>query len=76
MCMSRPGRVVTLKGGVAEVEINGRRAWFNALLVPDVKPGDWVLTHTSLVVSQISETDAEAVNALLYEAMEVCNQTI
>ena len=73
MCMSRPGRVVTLNGGMAEVEINGRRIWFNALLVPDLKPGDWVLTHTSLVVSQISEADADAVNALLHEALEVAD---
>jgi len=36
MCMSRPGRVVELRDGMAEVEINGRRAWFNALLVPDL----------------------------------------
>lgn len=71
MCMSRPGRVVQLRDGRAEVETDGRRAWFNALLVPDVKPGDWVLTHTSLVVSEISEKDAEAINALLREAMEV-----
>jgi len=71
MCMSRPGRVVELRDGMAEVEINGRRAWFNALLVPDLRPGAWVLTHTSIVLSEISEADAESVNGLLREAMEV-----
>ncbi len=70
MCMSRPGRVVALRGGMAQVETQGHRAWFNALMVPDVKPGSWVLTHTSLVVSEISEREAEAVSALLQEAME------
>ena len=71
MCMSRPGRVVALSDGMAEVEVGGRRRFFNALLVPDLKPGAWVLTHTSLVLSEISETEAESVNALLREAMEV-----
>ena len=69
--MSRPGRVVEVRDGMAEVEVNGRRAFFNALLVPDLKAGAWVLTHTSLVLSEISETEAESVNALLREAMEV-----
>jgi hydrogenase expression/formation protein HypC len=71
MCMSRPGRVIQLRGGMAEVDIRGRRTWFNALMVPEVKPGSWVLTHTSLVVSEITESDAEAVDALLSEGMEV-----
>ena len=71
MCMSRPGRVVQVRDGEAEVDIAGRRTWFNALLVPGLMPGAWVLTHTSLVLSEISETDAEAVDALLRTGMEV-----
>lgn len=63
--MSRPGRVIELRDGMAQVDIEGRRAWFNALLVPDVEPGAWVLTHTSLVISEITEDDAQAVNGLL-----------
>jgi hydrogenase expression/formation protein HypC len=70
MCMSRPGRVVQVRGGMAEVDVHGRRKWFNALMAPDVGPGSWVLTHTSLVVSEISETEAEAVEALLREGTE------
>lgn len=71
MCMSRPGRVVQVRDGAAEVDVAGRRAWFNALLVPELQPGSWVLTHTSLVLSEISESDAESINALLREGMEV-----
>lgn len=71
MCMSRPGRVVQVRDGAAEVDVAGRRAWFNALLVPELRPGSWVLTHTSLVLSEISESDAESINALLREGMEV-----
>lgn len=70
MCMSRPGRVVQLRAGMAQIEVEGRRDWYNALLVPDVKPGAWVLTHTSLVVAEISEREAHAVSALMREGME------
>lgn len=71
MCMSRPGRVVQVREGEAEVEVAGRRAWFNALLVPELHPGAWVLTHTSIVLSEISQSDAEAVDAVLRTGMEV-----
>lgn len=71
MCMSRPGRVIEVREGMAEIEIDGRRRQFNALLVPDLAPGAWVLTHTGLVLSEITEQDAEAINALLREGMEV-----
>ncbi len=70
MCMSLPGRVVRLDGAMAEVEARGRRRWCNALLVPEASPGDWVLTHTGLVVSVISPEDAAAVDSLLREAPE------
>ena len=69
--MSRPGRVTEVRGGMAQVDIDGRARWFNALLTPDLQPGAWVLTHTSLVISEITEKDADAVNALLREGMEV-----
>ncbi len=68
MCMSLPGRVLRLDGGMAEVESGGRRRWCNALMVPEANPGDWVLTHTGLVVSVISPEEAAAVESLLLEA--------
>lgn len=69
--MSRPGRVVTLRGGMAEVDVQGRRTWFNALMVPELKAGAWVLTHTSLVISEITEKEARAVEDLLREEVEL-----
>ena len=68
MCMSRPGRVVRVQEGMAEVERRGSRAWFNALAVPEARPGDWVLVHTSLVLSVIDSQEAEQIDALLGEA--------
>lgn len=68
MCMSRPGVVVQLKRGLAEVDRGGVRAWFNALPVPEARPGDWVLVHAGLVLGVISREEADQVDSLLREA--------
>lgn len=70
MCMSVPGRVVTIEDGSAEVERGGRRYQCNALLVPEARPGDWVLTHASLVVSVITEEEAAEIEAVVREIAE------
>lgn len=67
MCMSRPGRIVRLLDGMAEVDTNGRLAWFNALMVPEARSGDWVLTHTGIVLSVIGQADVEALAGLMAE---------
>jgi len=67
MCMSRPGRIVQLLDGMAKVETNGRRAWFNALMVPEARPGDWVLTHTGIVLSVIGQADVDELDTLMAE---------
>ncbi len=65
MCLSLPGRVTAVRPGEAEVERNGRRTWFNALLQPDLRPGAWVLTHTGLVLEVIDEVEALRLEELL-----------
>jgi hydrogenase expression/formation protein HypC len=67
MCVSRPGRIVQLLDGMAEVESRGKRTWCNALMVPEAKPGEWVLTHTGIVLSVIGQTDVDALDALMAE---------
>ncbi len=59
MCTTIPGKVTQVQGAMAEVETNGRTAWFNALAQPDLKVGDYVLTHANLIVSIISEEEAQ-----------------
>ncbi|HEX5159922.1 MAG TPA: HypC/HybG/HupF family hydrogenase formation chaperone [Ktedonobacterales bacterium] len=59
MCLSVPGRVTQVQGAMAEVEEeDGSKAWYNALPQPDVKVGDYVLTHANLIVAIISDTEA------------------
>lgn len=71
MCMSIPGRVTQVKGAMAEVEQDGRTAWFNALTQPDVKVGDYVLTHANLIVSIVSEEEAQRILEAAREVLEL-----
>lgn len=71
MCMSIPGRVTQINGALAEVEQEGRKAWFNALTQPDVKVGDYVLTHANLIVAIISEEEAQRMLEAAREVQEL-----
>jgi hydrogenase assembly chaperone HypC/HupF len=59
MCTTIPGRVTRAQGAMAEVESEGRTTWFNALAQPDVKVGDYVLSHANLIVAIISAEEAQ-----------------
>lgn len=71
MCLSVPGRVTQVQGAMAEVEEeDGSTACCNALPQPDVKVGDYVLTHANLIVAIISETEALEMMQAYREAEE------
>ncbi len=59
MCLTVPGRVIQVQGAMAEVESLGQRDWYNALAQPEVKAGDYVLTHANLIVAIISQEEAK-----------------
>jgi hydrogenase assembly chaperone HypC/HupF len=59
MCLSLPGRVLSVNGAMAEVEIDGRQVWCNALAQPEVTAGDYVLIHANLIVAIIGEAEAQ-----------------
>jgi hydrogenase assembly chaperone HypC/HupF len=68
MCLSLPGRVTTLNGALAEVATAGNVAWCNALAQPEVRVGDWVLTHANLIIAIITAEEAES---MLQSAQEM-----
>ena len=63
MCVSLPGRVLSLRGPIALVETAGLERWCNALAYPELEPGDRVLLHAGLVVRVISDDEARAAEA-------------
>ncbi|HEY5989180.1 MAG TPA: HypC/HybG/HupF family hydrogenase formation chaperone [Streptosporangiaceae bacterium] len=61
MCISLPGKVVTVRGPAALVETAGTRRWCNALLQESLEPGDRVLIHAGLVVQVLSPDQADEI---------------
>jgi hydrogenase expression/formation protein HypC len=67
MCISLPGRIVSLRGPMALVETAGVERWCNALAYPELEPGDRVLLHAGLVVRILSEDEARETEAAFAE---------
>lgn len=67
MCLSLPGRVVTLDGPVAEIDSLGQRRRASILAQPDVKLGDWVLFEAGLILRIVSMEEAADITATLEE---------
>ena len=67
MCISLPGYVTQIKGSMALTLCNGRQTWCSALAQPEVKVGDYVLTHANLIIAIISEAEAQATFAAAQE---------
>jgi len=74
LCLGIPGRVVEVKGDKAVVDISGIKREVDALLVPDVKPGDFVIVHAGAIISKISREDYEETIKYLRELAEVMYQ--
>lgn len=69
MCVSIPGRVVSIEGYLAEIDVLGARRKANTMLVPEVKVGDYVLTSVGSIVRILDEDEALANIALFQELM-------
>jgi hydrogenase expression/formation protein HypC len=60
MCLTFPGRVVTLDEDGATVELEGRPRRASTLVVPDVEVGDWVLVGAGTILERLDPARAEA----------------
>jgi hydrogenase assembly chaperone HypC/HupF len=58
MCLSRPGRVLRRDGTMVEVQTGGQVRRCSALTRPEVRTGDWVLTHANLVLTILTPDEA------------------
>lgn len=67
MCVSIPGRVVSLRGPMALIDTVGVERWCNALLCPELVPGDRVILHAGLVIEVLSEDQARDAEAAFAE---------
>jgi biotin synthase len=65
MCLTIPGKVISVDKGIATVKSTRETAQIDLGLVFDAQPGDWILYATNRAVKRISEDDAKEIIALL-----------
>ncbi len=76
MCLGVPGRVVELaeaQGGLefAVVDFGGLRRKVCTACVPSAGPGDYVIVHAGIAISQVDQEEAARVLELLREIGEI-----
>jgi len=52
MCLAIPGKILKIKGDVAEIDFNGIGKTVNVALV-DVKIGDFVMVHAGFAIEKM-----------------------
>jgi hydrogenase expression/formation protein HypC len=67
MCLAVPARVVALENQMATVEVDGVQRQVSALMVPELKLGDYVIAHAGFAMHVVDEKDAQESLALLRE---------
>ena len=70
MCVTYPGLVREVDGGMALVEIEGRQRRASLVLVPEAAVGDWVIVSVGTVLQVLEPADAEELIGLLDAAAQ------
>ncbi|MEE4199028.1 MAG: HypC/HybG/HupF family hydrogenase formation chaperone [Bacteroidales bacterium] len=70
MCLSIPGKVISVCDEMAEVAIGGTLVKVGIQMVGDVKIGDYVLVHAGFALQIINEQEALETLQLLKELNE------
>ena len=74
MCLSIPGKVISVEGNMAKVSVGGAEYNASLQLIEDVNPGDYVLVHTGFAIQKISKEDADETMKLLSELADAHDQ--
>ncbi len=69
MCLGIPGRVVRVEDSIALVDFGGIVREVDVSLV-DVKPGDYVVVHAGIAISELRPEEAEEVLRTWREYLE------
>jgi hydrogenase expression/formation protein HypC len=68
MCLAVPAKIVRLEaGGQGTASYMGSEVRANFSLVPQARPGDWVIIHAGFAISVVDEREAREVLRLFKE---------
>ncbi|NLL19144.1 MAG: HypC/HybG/HupF family hydrogenase formation chaperone [Clostridia bacterium] len=71
MCLAVPGKIINIDNGLmGEVDFGHLRTRASLQLVPEARPGQWVLIHAGFAVQLLDENEAQETLALLRELCE------
>ena len=68
MCLTAPARVVAVDDTGATVVLGGRHLRASTLVVPEVRPGDWVVVAAGTILERIDQPAAAYLAAAVTEA--------
>ena len=75
MCLGVPAKVLELRENyLALVDYGGVKKVVDATLVPDVKPGDYVIVHAGAIIEKISKEEYEETIKILQEILELSGE--
>lgn len=76
MCLAVPAKVIEVADEMATIDVGGVVRQVSALLVPDLAPGDYVITHAGFAMHKMDEKDAlESLKILRNMVDAVAQQT-
>jgi hydrogenase expression/formation protein HypC len=58
MCLAIPGRILSLDGNDALVDVGGARTTVSVALIDDPTVGEWVVVHTGYALSRMDDAAA------------------
>lgn len=68
MCLTAPAQVLAVDAEGATVLLGGRERRASTLVVPDVRPGDWVVVAAGTILERIDQAEAAHIAAAVTEA--------
>ncbi len=67
MCLAIPGKILSIKGDTARVEVLGTVKRANMSLMENAKEGQYVLIHAGFAIEFVDTAEAEKTLALIEE---------
>lgn len=64
MCLATPMKILSRDGSWCQVEGAGHSHRVNVDLVPDVKPGNFVIAHADLAIGVVEPKEAEEIKKI------------
>jgi hydrogenase expression/formation protein HypC len=59
MCLAIPGKIISVKNKIADVDFGGVKRKVGMDLLPDAKIGDYIIVHAGFAIQIIDEKDAK-----------------